>query len=133
MRMAAREKAEADAKARPTNPLEREVFRLLETMGYRVTPTGASPLDALSRDGANSVLTGISDTDHRLVRKARIMASVSRVTERPGVFIVKRTVTQMNIEGAPLIGRDELKKMREPERMLDLIQEREKRKEKEAS
>jgi putative transcriptional regulator len=72
-------------------------------------------------------LTGISDSDARLVRKARIMASVSRVTEHPGVFIVKRTVTHMNIEGAPLIGRDELRKLREPERVLDLIQEREKK------
>jgi putative transcriptional regulator len=106
--------------------MEREVFRLLEAMGYHVTPTGASPLDALSREGETSLLTGVSDADARLVRKARIMASVSRVTEQPGVFIVQRTVTRMNIEGAPLISREELKRLREPESVLDLIQRREK-------
>lgn len=130
--LAVRTKQAGEATPRPTSPLEREVFRLLEAMGYDVTPTGASPLDALSREGETSLLTGISDTDARLVRKARIMASVSRVTEYPGVFIVKRTITHMNIEGAPLISREELKKLREPESVLELLREREKERKKPA-
>ena len=49
------------------------------------------------------------------------MGSISNITEKHAVIIPDKDVTKTNIEGTPIIAKRELKKVREPEEIIDLI------------
>lgn len=112
------------------NPTERLVMSLLQGMGYDVRSTRRSPFNALSTPSGsgpgNSILTGIGEDSPQLRRRARVVSSVSRVTQHPGFFIVEHT-TRTTLEGTPVISRTELKDLSDPEKILDLIMQRQTR------
>ncbi|MGQ0537173.1 MAG: transcriptional regulator, partial [Methanobacteriota archaeon] len=108
----------------PLDALEREVYRFLEGLGYEVTQTSRSPFNAISRRKRALFLTGVSEVDADLVRKARLVQSISSVIERPGVFFLKTRKSRVEIEGTPVIDRDDLVRLREPEDVVDLIRDR---------
>ena len=105
------------------DPMEVLVRRVLEGMGYEVRATRRSPFDAVSRAGGDAILTGVGEDSPQLRRRARIVTSVSRVSGRAGFFVVERT-TRTAIEGMPVVTRTELKRLDDPEAVLDLILER---------
>ncbi len=105
------------------DPIEKMVLRLLEGLGYEVRATRRSPFNALTTQAADTFLTGVGEDSPQLRRRARIVTSVSRIVERPGFFVVERT-TRTQIEGLPVLSRVELRKLTDPERILELILER---------
>ncbi len=105
------------------DPVENMVLRLLEGLGYEVRATRRSPFNALTTQARDTFLTGVGEDSPQMRRRARIVTSVSRITERPGFFVVERT-TRTQIEGLPVINRVELRKLTDPERILELILER---------
>lgn len=105
------------------DPAEALVRRLLEGLGYKVRATRRSPFNALSTQKEDTFLTGIGKESPQLERRARIVRSVSRITERPGFFIIERT-TKTEIQGMPVLTRDELRSLDDPQAILDLILER---------
>jgi putative transcriptional regulator len=107
--------------------LEREVFRILEEVGFLVVPTGKSPFAALSHQPKNPILTGINEEDRAARRKARIMASISQVTERSGVFVVRKETVRTDLEGTAIVTRSELTRVRDPQELHRLIEERRRR------
>lgn len=116
------------APAPTEDPMERLVLRMLQGMGYDVHSTRRSPFNAISTPAGpghidQSVLTGIGQDSPQLRRRARVVTSVSRVLERPGFFVVERT-TRTTIEGMPVVSRTELRDLRDPEKILELILER---------
>ncbi|MES2154065.1 MAG: transcriptional regulator [bacterium] len=113
------------------DPMERLVMAMLQGMGYDVRTTRRSPFNALSTpsgaaEADAALLTGIGPDSPQLRRRARVVASVSRVTRHPGFFVVERT-TRTTIEGLPVVSRTELQDLRDPEQILALILERQKR------
>lgn len=106
--------------------LESAVARLLEALGYRVRPMERSPFNALSTQEEQTLLTGMGEDSPQLRRRARVVASVSRITGRPGFFVVERT-TRTSIEGMPVVSRRELQRLDDPAAVLDLILERQSR------
>jgi putative transcriptional regulator len=111
----------------PADPMETLVLRLLQGLGYAVHSTRRSPFNALSTPGGgDALLTGIGPDSPQLRRRARIVTSVSRVTQHPGFFIVERT-TKTSIEGMPVVSRTELRRLDDPQAILDLILERQAR------
>lgn len=109
-----------------TDPMEVLVTQLLEGLGYAVRSTRRSPFHALSTQETQTLLTGIGQEGPQLRRRARVVESVSRVVERPGLFVVERT-THSRIEGVPVVTRHELRSLTDPERILELILERQAR------
>jgi putative transcriptional regulator len=119
----------------PEDPTEAMILRLLEGVGYEVRATRRSPFDALSIDGTKPsatasrpeapgpILTGVGHDSPQLRRRATIVASISRVTGRPGFFVVERT-SRTQLGGTPVISREELANLHDPARILDLILER---------
>ena len=121
------------------DPAEALVLRLLQGLGYEVRSTRRSPFNAISTptdpraatarpDPAASaapeaLLTGIGEDSPQLRRRARVVTSVSRVTGRPGFFVVERT-TRTHIEGMPVVTRTELRKLTDPDKILEMILER---------
>ncbi len=104
----------------------REIFDMLREIGYMVLPTRRCPFDAFARE-EELLLTGIGE-DRRLVeRKARVVGNLSRITEKKSVIIIQQESRVKEIEGTPLVSKDELRKADHSEDLMKLIQKREKR------
>ncbi len=105
------------------DPMEALIQTMLEGLGYAVRSTKRSPFQALSTQEEDTFLTGMGPDSPQLRRRARIVHSVSRITERPGFFVVEKT-TRTEMHGVPVVTRAELKRLTDPERILELILER---------
>jgi putative transcriptional regulator len=103
---------------------QREIFSILEQVGYKVIPMERAPFEAVSQDKRKILLTCVDRYDKKLIRKARVVSSISDITEKHAVIIPDKDVHKTNIEGTPLIVKKELKKARDPEDILDLVLER---------
>jgi len=107
--------------------LERVVVNHLGEIGYDVTSIYRSPFDAMAEnlDRKDLILAGLGDYDRGLLKKARIVSSISDVIKRPAIlFTDKYKVKRPNLLGSPIIGREELTRLRDPEDVLDLIYDR---------
>jgi len=107
--------------------LNREVFEMLDTIGYSVVPTVRCPFDALAKEDDMLLLTGIGEDPAMTMRKAKVVGNISRVTERKSVIFVREDTTREDIEGTPLISENELRKADDVDDVLELILRREKR------
>lgn len=105
------------------DPMERLVRSMLEALGYEVRATARSPFHALANAGDGPLLTGMGRDSPQLRRRARVVASVSTITGRPGFFVVERT-TRTALEGTAVVSREELGSLHDPEKILQLILER---------
>lgn len=103
---------------------QKEVFSILEKVGYKVTPFERCVIEAVSQDKKKVLLTCVDEYNKKLLKKAQAVSSISKVTERHAVLITDKDVNKKSLEGTPLIVRKELKKVRGPEEILDLILER---------
>ncbi|RLF29628.1 MAG: transcriptional regulator [Thermoplasmata archaeon] len=103
---------------------QREIFSLLEKVGYKIIPMERCPFEALSKDRDQILLTCAHRYSRKLFRKAQIVSSISRITEKHAVLFIDREIGKTNIEGTPIIMKSELKKIRDPEEVIDLIIER---------
>jgi len=101
-----------------------EIFSILKSVGYKIIPMERCPFEALSKDKERILLTCVHKYDKKIVKKAQIVSSISKITERYAVLFTDKEIDKKNIEGTPLIGKKELKKIRGPEEILDLIIER---------
>jgi putative transcriptional regulator len=103
---------------------QREIFSILQKVGYKVIPLERAPFEAVSQDKKKILLTCVDKYDKKLVKKAQVINSISKITEKHAVIIPDRDVSKTNIQGTPLIIKKELKKARDPEDIIDLILER---------
>ena len=101
-----------------------EIFAILEKIGYKVIPIEKAPFEAISQEKKKVLLTCVDKYDEKLLKKARIVSSISNITEKYAVIISDKNVPKKNIGGTPLIIKKELKKTRGPEEILELILER---------
>ncbi len=116
----------ADPSPRATDdPMEALVRSMLQGLGYEVRSTRRSPFNALSTRH-ETVLTGMGRDSPQLRRRAKVVSSISEITGRPGFFVVERT-TRTSIEGTPALNRTELANLTDPEAILELILERQAR------
>jgi len=111
-------------KPRSFQDFQREIFSILEEVGYKVIPMERCPFEAVSQDRKKILLTCVDQYDKKLIKKAKVVSSISNITEKHACLIVDKEVTKRNIEGTPLLVKKELKKAREPEEILNLIIER---------
>lgn len=103
---------------------QREIFSILEKVGYKVIPLERAPFEAVSQDRKKILLTCVDEYNKKLLKKAQVVSSISKITEKHAVLITDKDVHKTSIEGTPLIVKKELKKARDPEEILDLILER---------
>ena len=103
---------------------QREIFSILEHVGYKVIPMEKAPFEAVSQDKKKVLLTCVDRYDKKLLKKAQVVNSISKITEKQAVLITDKEVSKKNIEGTPLVAKKELKKTRGPEELLELILER---------
>ena len=108
----------------PLHGFQKEIFSLLKNSGYTIIPLGRCPFEAVSKDREKILLTCVQRYDQKILKKAKIVSSISKITEKRAVLITDKKGTKDNIEGTPLIIKKELRNMRGPEEILELILER---------
>jgi len=117
---------------------ETAVLRSLQELGFRVAPTTRSPFSAITREHVETVaddarprlvtervvLTGFAAEHPDAAKRVAATANLAEVTESFGVFFVERTTTRVAIEGMPVVSREELAAMDEPEAFLNMLKAR---------
>lgn len=103
-----------------TEGFEREVYLALKELGYEVVQTARSPFNAISQERKTLILTNVPRDDGSIQRKAKLVANLSVVTERPGVFFVRRQTTRTEIEGSAVIAQEELARFSDPADIVEI-------------
>ena len=104
--------------------LQQEIFSLLQNVGYKIIPMDRCPFEALSTEKEKILLTCVHKYDDKLPKKAQVVSSISKITERHAVVFTEKGGKKKNVEGTPIIAKKELKKIQDPEEVIDLIIER---------
>ncbi|MCK4475662.1 MAG: helix-turn-helix domain-containing protein, partial [Methanophagales archaeon] len=114
--------------------LERYILSIMEEIGFEIFRTAYAPFSAVSLSqslrprGEESesvkILTGISKYGERMIKRARIISSLSQVTKTKSVFVVNGNVKRVQIDNTVLIRKEELKRIRDPEEFNCVIEER---------
>ena len=99
-----------------------EIMTLLKSLGMSIFPTSRSPFNALSEFIDELFLVGLRG--RRILERARLIANVSKVVEKNSVFFVEKSIRK-NIEGIPIIEKEEIIKIKDPFKIIELIRERE--------
>jgi len=105
--------------------LERTIFQKLHELGFRVTPTIKCPFEALTKDAQTLWITGVIKSNREFVKKATMVANFSEIVGKDGVIFVEK-VMDYSISGTPIIQKKELKKIKDTEEIMELIDERKK-------
>lgn len=120
------------------NAFESAVMKSMQELGFRVAPTSRSPFSAITRQHVDTVtedgkprlitervvLTGFAADHGEAAKRAAATANLAEVTESFGVFFVERQTTRVAIEGTPVVSREELRRVDEPEDLYKLLAER---------
>ena len=106
------------------HPLTKEIFALLDQLGYTIIPLGRCPFEAVSKEKEKILLTCVQRYDPKLKEKAKVVTNISKITEKRAVFFTDKKGRKNHIEGTPLIIKSELKKIKDPEDIIELIIQR---------
>lgn len=100
------------------------ILRLLLEIGFEVVPTAQAPFNAITRDEDLVVLTGVSKFSQSMLKKARLMSSLSAVAGTKSAVIVDGESKLERIEETALIKKSELETIGEPCEFEDLVLEK---------
>ena len=93
-------------------------------IGYSVTPVTRSPFEALSRDGQIIILTGLGDDEGRIMQKAEIASSISRLSGKRSAIIVDRERAVETTRSTAVITKVELGRIDDKKDLTDLVYSR---------
>jgi len=100
------------------------ILNTISMLGYDVLPTAQAPFKAISRDKSSVILTGVSEFNTTVVKRAHLMSSISCVTETQSVFIINGRSKIKAVENTVLIEKKELDKISDSQELLNFIEER---------
>ena len=99
------------------------ILNTISMLGYDVLPTTQAPFKAISRDKSSIILTGVSEFNTTVIKRAHLMSSISCVTETQSVFIINEHSKIKSVENTVLIEKKELDKISDSQELLDFIEE----------
>jgi putative transcriptional regulator len=103
---------------------QNEIFSILRKLGYEIIPMERCPFEAVSKDKDEILLTCVNEYNEKLIRKAHVVSSISKITEKHAVLFTDKEINKKNIEGTPIIIKKELRNISGPEDIIELIMER---------
>ena len=101
-----------------------KILLLLLEIGFEVVPTSQAPFNAITRDEGLVTLTGVSKFSQSMLKKARLMSSLSAVARTKSVVIVDGETKLECIEETAIIEKRELETIDEPCEFNDLVMEK---------
>ncbi|MBP1912920.1 transcriptional regulator [Thermococcus stetteri] len=116
-------RVEAKLDVKPESPLEREVFERLRRLGFGLVKVKKAPFNAVSKGDDFRILTGIDERKTRsTVRRAEMVAEVSRIINSDGVFILEKTKTEV-VKEVPIIPKESLREVKDADELIKMIEE----------
>ncbi len=100
------------------------ILNTISMLGYDVLPTAQAPFKAISRDKSSVILTGVSEFNTTVIKRAHLMSSISCITETQSVFIINGCSKIKSVENTVLIEKKELDKISDSQELLNFIEER---------
>ncbi len=100
------------------------ILNTISMLGYDVLHTAQAPFKAISRDKSSVILTGVSEFNTTVIKRAHLMSSISCVTETQSVFIINGRSKIKSVENTVLIEKKELDRISDSQELLDFIEER---------
>lgn len=113
------------------------IFKKLEEIGFAVYPVKSAPFSAVAIAMARAqasrtsyakseevMLTEIARQGRQIVAKAGILRSISETAKTKAFFISFRKDFKKNLEGVPVVGKEELNEIEKPEELVDTLKER---------
>ncbi len=113
---------EADISSMPM--LDKDVIEQLSMMGFDVLTTKRSPFRAVSSDKGGNILTGISRYTKVMIKRARIVSSISNIIRTDAVFVVDKSARKTSIGSTVLIKHDEFDRVGGADELIELIRDR---------
>jgi len=119
------EPEQKEPKAKPSKLLPEDlILNTISMLGYDVLPTAQAPFKAISRDKSSVILTGVSEFNTTVIKRAHLMSSISFITETQSVFIINGRSKLKSVENTVLIDMKELDRISDSQELLDFIEER---------
>jgi putative transcriptional regulator len=113
---------------RTGDALRDTVFRHLDGMGWEVTVTIRCPFDAFTRADERGepeiLLAGVGNL-RSAQHRAEVLHGLARVAEGHALFVVGERSARTDIDGMPVVSSQELRRHRNRQELLELIEERE--------
>ena len=109
-----------DEKTSVTIKVDSPQLSHIADMGFSVSPVVKSPFEAVTRSSEITVFTGLGPADERMIRKALIVAEMSKVAGRHAMMIVDKKHDD-NIDSTAIVSNEELKKMDDSKELTDII------------
>jgi putative transcriptional regulator len=100
------------------------ILRLLLEIGFEVVPTAQAPFNAITRDNDLVVLTGVSKFSQSMLKKARLMSSLSAVAGTKSAVIVDGETKLECIEETAIIEKRELETIDRTREFESLVKEK---------
>jgi len=100
------------------------ILRLLLEIGFEVFPTSQAPFNAITRDEDLVVLTGVSKFSQSMLKKARLMSSLSAVAKTKSAVIIDGETKLECIEETAIIEKRELETIDRTREFEDLVLEK---------
>jgi putative transcriptional regulator len=117
--------SEIESKAKSSISLPEDlILNTISMLGYDVLPTAQAPFKAISRDKSSVILTGVSEFNTTVIKRAHLMSSISCVTETQSVFIINGRSKVKSVENTVMIEKNELDKISDSQELLNFIEER---------
>lgn len=101
-----------------------KTLRLLLDIGFEVFPIAQAPFNAVTRDDDLVVLTGVSKFSQTMLKKARLMSSLSSVARTHSAVIVEGEAKLECVEDTAIIEKKELEGIYDPVEFEDLVREK---------
>ncbi len=99
------------------------VLRQLDGMGLEVTVTVRAPFDAVAK--TPEILLAAVGSLRSALHRAEVLQGIARVAEGHAMFVVDESVRRSSVAGMPILTVSELRRHRDPDELLEQIEERE--------
>jgi putative transcriptional regulator len=103
---------------------EDSVLNMISLLGYDILTTAQAPFKAISKDASSTILTGVSEYNTTVIKRAHLMSSISNVTKTESVFIINGHAKIKSVENTVLIEKKELGKISDSDELMTFIEER---------
>ncbi|WNY24927.1 transcriptional regulator [Methanolapillus millepedarum] len=103
---------------------EQEMLSYISTLGYDVQETSQAPFKAISKDKQSVILTGVSSYNPTVIKRARLLSSISDVIQTESVFLINGTSKVKSVQNTVFIEKKELVNIHGPEELIEVIEER---------
>ncbi|MDV0446576.1 hypothetical protein MsAg5_04210 [Methanosarcinaceae archaeon Ag5] len=103
---------------------EKEMLSYISTLGYDVKETSQAPFKAISKDKQSVILTGVSNYNPAVIKRARLLSSISDVIQTESVFLINGTSKVKSVQNTVFIEKKELVNIHGPEELIEVIEER---------